>query len=144
MATVCDISTAGLILPNVQLADVTVSGLTQTGTAGEDLVFADPCYLKSDGKWWKADANGSSTYPCVMMAAATIAANASGVFLRNGVARNDAWNWTVGGTLYLSDSATITQTAPSTSGDIVQVLGIAGPNADTIQWQPSLDYLTVA
>jgi hypothetical protein len=123
--------------------DLTVGGNTETFTAGENVAFGDPCYIKSDGKIWKADANGSGTYPVMYLAAATILANASGVFLRNGFARNDAWNWTVGSTIYLSTAAGLTQTAPSTTGDVMQVVGRA-THADRMDFNPSRDYFTVA
>jgi hypothetical protein len=126
----------------VQAADVTVAGLTRTGTAGENLVFGDPCYMKSDGKFWKADANGSGTYPCSALAAGTIAADASGTFLLIGQARQDSWNWAIGGLVYLSTSAGLTQAQPSATDDVIQVLGVAFPNADTIFFNPSLDYIT--
>lgn len=121
-------------------ADVTVIGLTVQKTAGENLVFGDPVYLKSDGKAWKADANGSATFPAVGIAAATIAANAAGEILLIGTARNDAWNWTVGGVVYLSTGAGLTQTAPSTTGDTIQVVGVAHPNADTLYVNPQIAY----
>jgi hypothetical protein len=42
------------------------------------------------------------------------------------VIRNDAWAWTPGGTLYLSTTTGgLTQTAPSTAGEIVQQVGFA-------------------
>jgi hypothetical protein len=100
--------------------------------------------MKSDGKLWKADANGSGTYPVVAMALATISADASGSFLLRGQARNDAWAWTIGGQLWLSTTVgAITQTRPSATDDVVQALGVAGPNADTIQYNPSPDVATV-
>jgi hypothetical protein len=132
------------VVYNTQFADVSVSGLTRQVTAGENLVFGDPVYFKSDGKAWKADANGSGTFPCVGLATGTVSANASGTILMSGSARNDAWSWTVGGIVYLSTSAGLTQTAPSGTGDVVQVLGVAFPNADTIAWQPSLDMIVHA
>jgi hypothetical protein len=45
--------------------------------------------------------------------------------LTQGVVRNDGWNWSDENvTLFLSDTAGgITETAPSTSGDCVQIVG---------------------
>ena len=133
-----------LEIPDTMSADLTVCGLTKIGTAGENVVFGDSCYTKSDGKFWKADANAAGAYPATVMATGTIGANASGVFLRIGQARNVAWNWTVGSLLYLSTTAgAMTQTRPSATDDVVQVLGVCFPNADTVQFQPSLDMHTV-
>lgn len=122
-------------------SDVSYSGFTSTLTAGENLAFGDPVYIKSDGKVWKADANGSSTYPCMGMATETISADASGVILLFGFARNDAWSWTVGGVIYLSTAAGLTQTQPSATDEVIQVLGIAS-HADRLLFNPSVDYMT--
>jgi hypothetical protein len=126
-------------------SDQTGNGVTGTFTAGESLSFGDICYVKSDGKMWKADANASTTMPVVMMALGSISADASGSFLAFGIARNDAWNWTVGGALYASAATTgaLTQTAPSGSGDQVQVVGIA-THADRVFFRPDLTLVEVA
>jgi hypothetical protein len=117
--------------------------LQKIGLAGESLAFGDVCYMKSDGKFWKADANAASAYPATAMAIATISTNASGTFLMSGQARLDSWNWTIGGVVYLSTTAgSMTQTQPSATDDVIQVLGIAHPNADTVYFHPSLDYIT--
>ena len=138
------VTAAMAVIANVQAADVTVSGITRTGTAGENLAFGDICYMKSDGNLWKADANAASLFPAKAMATATITATNSGTFLMVGQARNDAWNWTIGGTVYLSTTAgSMTQTAPTATDDCVQVLGVAFPNADTVYFNPSPDYITL-
>ena len=126
-------------------SDTTANGEKVTETAGENLAFGDVCYLKSDGKYWKTDADAAATMPGTLMALGTINADASGSFLRSGYARNDAWNWTVGGLLY-ADTATaggLTQTAPSGTGDQVQVIGVAR-SADIVDFRPSLVLVEVA
>ncbi len=137
--------TANIIPQTTELAaapsDLSTSGNIITLTAGEDLVFGDPVYIKADGKMWKGDANTAGAFPVQYMAAATIATDASGVFLRSGIARNDAWSWTVGGTIYLSTTGTLTQTAPSATGDANQTLGFA-THVDRIDFNPSPDYIT--
>jgi len=111
------------------MADDSVEGETFIGTAGENIAWGDVVYLKSDGKFWKADFNAGTTCPAVAFCTATINADASGEFLRRGWIRDDsAYNFTFGaqaGTIYLGESGAITQTAPSGSGDQVQVLGWA-------------------
>jgi len=133
----------GILIPNTLTADTKYSGTTMTGTAGENVAFGNVCYMKSDGKLWKADANGTGTYPAKVIALGTISADASGTFLVLGKVRNDAWNWTIGGNIYLSTTAgDMTQTAPSATDEVIQVLGTAFPNADTILFNPSGDYIT--
>jgi len=123
-------------------SDLTADGQIVQLTAGESLVFGDVVYIKSDGKMGKADANGVTTYPATFMALGTIANDAAGDFLVMGFARNDAWAWTVGGTIYLSITAgAMTQTQPSATNDVIQVLGVA-THADRMFFKPSLDYIT--
>ncbi len=118
--------------------DVTVSGTIITLTAGEALAFGDFVYVKSDGKMGKADADAIATSSCIAMAIATISNNAAGKFLMIGIARNDAWAWTVGGLVYLSTTAgAATQTAPSGTDDVIQVLGVA-THADRLYFNPQL------
>jgi hypothetical protein len=83
-------------------------------------------YLNTSSAWALADANGTSTYPARGLAVAAYSSgNAAEVVVR-GTARNDAWNWTVGAPLYLSTTpGALTQTAPATSGDQIQVVGYA-------------------
>jgi len=111
---------------NSGLSDNTANGLIIDGVAGEGLVFGDICYLKlSDGKYWKADADAIATSGALTMALATIATDATGEFLLEGVVRNDtAYNFTVQGPIFLSTTAGgLTQTAPSGTDDVVQILG---------------------
>lgn len=119
-------SEAGSVLDSA-LADITVSGSTTTWVAAESLVFGDVCYVNSSGKLAKADADAIASSMVVMMAAATIATDASGVFLSRGWVRNDAaYAFTPGGTIYLSTTAgAITQTAVSGTLDTVAILGVA-------------------
>jgi hypothetical protein len=119
-------------------ADLAGSGLKASFVAAADLAFGDVCYLDGNGKMAKADADAASTALVVALALATIAANASGSFLLLGIVRNDAWNWTPGGTLYL-DTATaggMTHTAPSGANDAIVVLGVA-THADRVLFRPS-------
>lgn len=107
--------------------DHTASGITVTATAGEILVFGNFCYLKSDGKLWKAKGDAASTMPGFYMALAGIAADADGLFLEIGKVRDDSWSWTVGGILWIdtSTAGALTQTKPTGSGNQIQEAGIA-------------------
>jgi hypothetical protein len=114
------------------------SGIKANMTAGENLVFGDMCYVKSDGKMWKADASVIGTSSAIAMAMATISGDASGSFLFYGFARDDSWAWTVGGLIFLSLTAGgLTQTAPSATGEVIQVIGVA-THADRMWMNPGL------
>ena len=63
--------------------------------------------------------------------------------LTHGIARDDTWNWTAGGTLYVSTTAGgLTQTKPSGDDDYVQIMGEALSD-DTAFIMPSMTYITV-
>jgi hypothetical protein len=106
-------------------ADTTGVGLTRDLTAGEILAFGDPVYIKSDGKVWKADADTAGAFPALGLAITAAAANATVSVLIVGVARKDAWAWTVGGLIYVSTSSGLTQAQPSSSDNAIQPLGFA-------------------
>ena len=117
-------------------ADHTATGLTDSGTVGESVVFGDLLYMKSDGKWWKSDADAAATMPGMRLALETAAADASCSMLAFGRARDDTWDWTVGGLVFAStDAGALTQTRPTGSGDQIQVVGLAY-HADYILFQP--------
>jgi len=119
-------------------SDLGSAGLKTTLTAGENLVFGDIGYVKSDGKIWKADADAIATSSALFFCLATIAADAAGAFLALGFVRNDGWTWTVGGLIYLSTTAGgMTQTAPSGTDDVIQVVGVA-THADRMYFYPQL------
>jgi len=69
----------------------------------------------------------------------SLSANNEGKFLNEGYARNDSWAWgTVGGLLYLSTTpGNMVQTAPSGTGDQVQILGIV-EHANYVKFDPNL------
>ena len=129
-------------------SDETVSGVTSTFTAGEDLVRGEVVYFKaSDSKMWKAVATASGTSRCVAMAAADISADAAGLFLLQGfLADNGSFpSYTIGGALYTPETATSgenvpEQTAPDSDGDFVQVLGWA-VTANSVYFNPSNDII---
>jgi len=143
---------AGLALAsgkNVKLvqaltSDHTWSGITAVMTAGENLAIGDAVYAKSDGKMWKADANAAATMPVVALATGTINADATGEFLLLGFMRDDSWAWTVGGLLYgHTTPGNPTQTAPSGSGDQVQVIGVA-ITAHILLFNPSYELVEIS
>src|SRR5690606_38362370 len=106
------------------LQDHAFSGTKTYATAGEDLTIGNICYIKSDGKMWKADADAIATSSAVFIATGTIATDAGGIFGVHGYHRDDsAYAFTVGGLVYLSTTAGgITQAPPSATDDVIQVL----------------------
>ena len=124
---------------SVDIADHSVSGIEIALVAGEELDFGEACYLKADGKMWRADADAIATASAIgICAVSVISAEATGNFLLHGIVRDDTWDLTIGGLIYLATTlGNVTQTPPSGEDDVVQVLGIA-VTADKIYFNPSL------
>lgn len=134
-----------LALDASQASDDNYAGITIDGrnAASGGVSQWDAVFINSSSEFALADANGSGTYPAIGLAVAGASGGAGAVVLVRGVARNDSWSWTVGTQIFLSATAGgLTQTAPSTSGDKVQVMGIA-ISADEMLVNPSPDYYTV-
>lgn len=130
----------GKVLFTSAPADHAASGTTHTGICGETLILGDLCYFKSDGKYWKADANQATTMPGVVICIQAGSADDVREFLSRGFFQDASlYNLTVAGLLYASAAATgaIVQTAPVGAGDQVQVLGYAY-SADIIFFEPCL------
>lgn len=126
--------------PSNQTATGTIISLT----AGETLALGDLLYFKSDGKVWKAKADSTTTIPVMGLALASASANGSVSVLLNGIYRDDSlYAWTVGGVVYISaaTSGAGTQTAPTATDNVSQVVGIA-THADRIYFNPQLPYWT--
>jgi hypothetical protein len=61
-----------------------------------------------------------------------------------GRVRDDDWDWTIAGKIFAStDVGAYTQTAPSGTTDIVQVVGIAY-HADKMIFQPEITTIEIA
>ncbi len=123
-------STAGgprVILRGALGTDDTWSGTSITNfNGGETISQWSLVRVHSDGEFHLADADAAGEFPAIGIASiSSTDGNPINVIVQ-GVVRNDAWNWTVGGSLYLSATAgDITQTAPTTSGHAVQRVGVA-------------------
>jgi hypothetical protein len=108
--------------------DHTSTGFIITGvTAGEGVSFPDLCYLKSDSKYWKADANAiATTEGNLVIALESLIANETGRFFKYGYVRDDSWSFTPGAELYIGNSpGGITATRPSAIGDCIRQIGHA-------------------
>lgn len=108
-------------------SDDTYNGDTITGfNAGTTIAQWEAVVLNGSGVWVLADANGAGLYPARGLATAAYTNGNAATIITRGPVRNDAWNWTVGGPIFLSATAgALTQTAPSTTGDRVQDVGFA-------------------
>jgi len=108
-------------------------GPTQSVTAGEILTIGEVAYLKSDGKYWLANADAEATADTkLVMATATIAADGTGIVLLPGpmsFMRVDATTeWTVtaaGDVMFLSttEGELTNDVSAYTTGDIVRICG---------------------
>lgn len=121
------------------------SGITTILTAGTALTIGQAVYVGGDSKMEKALATGIATMPAIALATGTIDENAEGEFLLCGFFGNAIWDWTPGGLLYIdrTTAGDLTQTAPLTTGDQVQVVGIA-ITATIILLNPSFELVEIS
>ena len=106
-----------------------------------------PLFMAADGHFDTADADASTTAPCVALALET--GTGTKKVLLFGVIRNDAWNWTIGpgraGLIFLSTTVgALMQTADFSefgTDDVIQVVGWA-ISADVMFFCPQLNYVT--
>lgn len=134
---------APLILPT---SDVTAKGGPRTSAfnAGATITAMDLVILDSSALWQKTDANTASIYAGMigMSLESKTSGQAMSVALPGTIIRNDAWSWTPGATIYMSETAgAITATQPTTTDAAIRVIGYA-VNADDIYFNPSPDYIT--
>ena len=122
-------------------ADHTATGLKVLLTATANVVFGDVCYIASTGKATLVDADAIASSSGIVMATATINADAEGEFLLMGVARDETWAWTVGGLIYITvtgtSTNTLSQSAPTGADDVIQIVGVA-THADRMFFNPQL------
>jgi hypothetical protein len=105
--------------------------------------FGAALYVASDGNLEEADASSMSTLRCMGLALEA-GTGADKKILRWGRIRNDTWSWTVGGLIYVSTTTgALTQTAPSGSGEFVQVVGEAEAS-NIIMFAPSYDAIELS
>jgi len=135
-----NVSISTMSLTTALSANNSYTGTIDTVTVGEAVAFGDVLYLKfSDGKYWKAKADAYTTTPAVVMAMASISANAAGIVLLNGYVRYDSWSFAAANIwLSASTAGAITSTQPSTTGNQIQKIGIALSSTKLI-FNPSTD-----
>ena len=135
-------------LGNAPSADNTGSGIITTDTVGENVAAGEILYMKADGKYWKADADGVATMPAKVMAMEAITADNAGKLLHMGYFRHDDWDWTLGNgeanLLWASVTpGAMSQTQPVGSGDQVQVVGYV-VTVDIVFFNPSYELVEIA
>lgn len=132
-----------ITIPTSLAADDTSKGTYLSGLNNSGGVTQwDAVYLNGSSQWVLADADGSGTFPALGLVTATVSTGNATTVITYGSVRNDAWSWTPGGNVYLSTAAGgLTQTAPASSGNKVQVIGVA-LTADILYVRPSADYGT--
>ena len=130
---------------SVPNSDFSVNGLQIYLTASGNTNFGDVGYINTFGGVSIANASTiTNANVTVMCADSYISGNTSGNWLLLGIARKNSWNWTVGnnnGIIYLSTSGTttntLTQTQPSETNQVIQVLGVV-LSSNTIYFKPEL------
>lgn len=94
-----------------------------SGTFGEAIDEYEAVYLKSDGKFWLAQANGTAQ-PCIGLAVDSGIADDAGRIQRVGPITNSGWAWsTIGASVFL-DPTTPGALTDSEPGTNAQFLGI--------------------
>jgi hypothetical protein len=126
------------------LTDQTSSGIVIAGIAGASLTIDNAIYASSSGQWFQAKADAATTVPVQGIALNSASAAAVVNVLTVGYYRDDSWNWTPGGLIYISPSTAggLTQTRPSTTGQQVQIVGFA-VSADVIYFNPDYTYVEI-
>ena len=125
--------------------DHTGSGLiVETIDAGATITVGKLCYLASDGDWELTDADVETTTKGMLGISLEGSTNGNDMkTLLQGFFRDDSFAFIAGDTLYVSTTAGgITNTAPTTAGDFVRVIGYAITD-DLIYFNPSSTYIEV-
>ena len=110
-----------------------------TQVAGEDLTQGNVCVMRSNGKWYKANATNTSLSTNVSGIALNTATtgNAVDILIRGVIGTNNSMLTSVssgpGSPIYLATTVgTMSQTAPSSENNVVRILGhylrLAGTN----------------
>lgn len=116
-------------------ANLTAIGLIEYVTVDSNNGIGCPLFVDANGHYNRCDADDIATMPCTILTLQ----NGTGTrkVLRLGKLRNDAWNWTVGGLIYVDTTVgELTQTKPTGENDVIQPVGHALSD-DCMWFQPS-------
>ena len=131
-----------LTTPLLAGADHTATGTTAQMLAGAAITaFQLVCIHSTTQEVVPADASAAATSRAIGIALADIADTATGTILLHGFVRDDTFNFTTGGVVFLSETTgALTQTAPTTGDAFVQAVGIA-LEPDVVFINPSVDVI---
>ena len=118
---------------------------TRDFNAGATIGICTLCEMAVTGKWVNTDASSTTTSTGLLSVSLEAGTNNNPmrVALSGSIVRNDSWNWTIGAKLYVSPtSGVITETAPSTTGEVIRIIGHA-LTPDVLYFNPD-NYWTVA
>lgn len=128
-----ELNEKAILVDAVLASDHTWTGSIQSVTAGEELTIGETAYLKSDGKYWLANADAEVTADTkLVMATTTISGDATGIVLLPSALsffRDDSTTeWTItaaGDTMFLSTTGgeLTNDVSGYTTGDIVRICG---------------------
>jgi hypothetical protein len=118
-----------------------INGIKIQLTAGEEIPPFALGYVKSDSQIWLANNTPEQTPALYINGEVTITASASGTFLKFGFVNNPDWDLSPGSPVYVSEyDGLITQTMPSGSGQVVQIVGVA-LNKTIVDFSPIFAYV---
>jgi hypothetical protein len=101
-------------------------------------------YFNSSSTWSLTNATNTGGGSKQLLGIATTSDGTRSPLLIRGFFKNTAWSFTVGNILYMSTTnGGITENAPSTSGNIVRIVGYALAT-DEIYFNPSYDWIELA
>lgn len=132
----------GSSAPSLTLSATTTSGVKIPLTSTESQIVGDACQIDVNGKAHLAKADAIANASAIVISAGIVSGSVANTYIVHGVVKlASSPSWTVGGLIYLSVTGTsgntLTQTAPSGTNNVIQVLGIAIA-ADTMIFNPSL------
>lgn len=129
---------------NMDITSSSLGILMQFGS-GQKVAAGDVCYLKSDGKMWKAKADSAATAGGKLgIAMSNYSGAVTGSYKIYGIYSSATGGKTTGSTYFLSAATggATTATAPSSTGNIMRVIGWA-KSATKLIFDPSKDYGTI-
>ena len=137
---------SGIDLPT-PATDLTWTGWEKTLQAAAITTKFQIAYMNGSSKMALAKADAESTSKGLLaIAGEALALDATGKYiLPKSLIRNDAWTWTPGGELYISEitAGAITQTPPAVvAGNVVRVIGYA-ISATVILFDPDKTWIVI-
>ena len=138
---IIDLNQSYLLMDDPLGTDHFYSGLVDSDTVGENVVFGDLLYFDyTDVEWKKAKADAIGTTPAMRIALETKGDGDACLMRIQGWIRDDCAFDVGASRIFLNDdvAGTCDDTAPAESGDQIQVVGI-GTSTDTMYFCPSID-----